>query len=126
MSPRASGTRSPTRTPPSSRGWASASPRPTAISTSYARCSSRCARARTRPAPPPSSDDPAPDRVDRRLDAVVDLQLHEDVRDVVLDRLRADVQLARDLSVVLAVRDQLQDFDLAVGELRPDRLLGIG
>ena len=41
------------------------------------------------------SDDAAAHCVDRRLDAVVDLQLHQDVRDVILDRLRADVQLAR-------------------------------
>ena len=39
-------------------------------------------------------DDPGAHCVDRRLDAVLDLQLHQDVRDVVLDRLRADVQLA--------------------------------
>src|SRR5581483_11558826 len=38
-----------------------------------------------------NSDDPAADRIHGRLDAVVDLELHEDVRDVVLDGLRADV-----------------------------------
>ena len=56
-----------------------------------------------------SLDDPAADGVDRRLDAVLDLELHEDVRDVVLDRLRADEQLAGDLGVVLADGDQPQD-----------------
>src|SRR5919198_693855 len=65
-------------------------------------------------------------RLERRLDAVVDLQLHQDVRDVVLDRLRADVQLGGDHRVVLAVRDQLQDLDLAVRELRADRSLDLG
>src|SRR5438067_11121483 len=72
-----------------------------------------------------SSDDSAPDGVDGRLDAVVDLELHQDVRDVVLHRLRADVELSRDLRVVLAVRDQLQDLDLAVGELGADRPLDL-
>src|ERR687891_574469 len=70
-------------------------------------------------------DDPASNGVNSRLDAVLDLQLHEDVRDVVLDRLRADEELARDLGVVLAVRDQLQDLELAVGELGPDRRGGV-
>src|SRR6266550_6184581 len=71
------------------------------------------------------SDDSAPHRIHRGLDAVVDLKLHQDVRDVVLDRLRADVQVGGDLGFVLAVRDQLQDLDLAVGELRSDCLLGV-
>src|SRR2546421_52648 len=60
-----------------------------------------------------------------RLDAVVDLELHQDVRDVVLDRLRADVEVGGDLRVVLAVRDQLEDLDLAVGELGADRPLDL-
>src|SRR5829696_7769160 len=72
-----------------------------------------------------SLDDSAADGVDRRLNAVLDLQLHEDVRDVVLDRLRADEELAGDLGVVLAVRDQLQYLELAVGELGADRLGGV-
>ena len=42
-----------------------------------------------------SLDDSGANGVDSRLDAVVDLQLHQDVRDVVLDRLRADVELGR-------------------------------
>ena len=67
-------------------------------------------------------DDAAAHGVDRRLDAVVDLQLHQDVRDVVLHRLRADVQLGGDDGVVLAVRDQLQDLDLPFGQLGPDRV----
>ncbi len=80
-----------------------------------AHCSTRCTGARE-----PlrvALDDPGSHRVDRRLDAVVDLQLHQDVRDVVLDRLGADVKLARDHGVVLAVRDQLQHLDLTVREL---------
>ena len=55
-----------------------------------ARRRSRRARRRRAPRVAPCLDDPAPDGVDRRLDAVLDLQLHQDVRDVVLDRLRAD------------------------------------
>src|SRR5919197_142985 len=62
-------------------------------------------------------DDAAPHGVDGRLDPVLDLELTQDVRDVVLHRLRADVELGGDHRVVLAVRDQLQDLDLAVGEL---------
>src|SRR3954453_15901276 len=64
------------------------------------------------------SDDSASNSVDRGLDAVLDLELHQDVRDVVLDRLRADVERLCDLRVVLSVRDQAQDLELAVGELR--------
>src|SRR5919108_1716339 len=71
-------------------------------------------------------DDSAADRVHRRLDAVLDLELHEDVRDVVLDRLRADEELPGDLGVVLAVGDQLQHLDLAVRELGADRLGRVG
>src|SRR5580765_2380748 len=48
---------------------------------------------------------PAPDRVHRGLEAVVDLELHEDVRDVVLDGLGADVEVGGEHGVVLAVRD---------------------
>ena len=84
-------------------------------------------QARRRSAPAlPFLDDPAAHRVDGRLDAVVDLQLHQDVRDVVLDGLRADVELGGDHGVVLAVRDQLQHLDLALGELRADHLLDLG
>src|SRR5206468_6682972 len=72
-----------------------------------------------------SLDDAAANGVDGRLDAVVDLELHEDVRDVVLDRLRADVELGRDDGVVLAVRDQLQYLDLALRELRADQFLDL-
>ncbi len=71
-------------------------PRPTSSSSGCARARPSCAAA-SRAAAPRSAgllDDPAADRVDRRLDAVLDLELHQDVRDVVLDRLRADVQLA--------------------------------
>src|SRR5215210_9447669 len=47
-----------------------------------------------------SLHDSAANREDGRLDAVLDLQLHQDVRDVILDGLRADVELAGDLGVV--------------------------
>ena len=46
-------------------------------------------------------DDSGPHGVDRRLDPVFFLQLHQDVRDVVLDRLRADVELGGDLALSL-------------------------
>src|SRR4051794_31280061 len=71
----------------------------------------------------PGSDDSRTDGVHGRLNPVVDLELHEDVRDVVLHRLRADVELGRDECVVLAVRDELQYLDLAVGKLGADELL---
>ena len=60
-----------------------------------ARCATGRARSGRAAAAQRVLDDPAADRVDGRLDAVLDLELHQDVRDVVLDRLRADVQLAR-------------------------------
>jgi hypothetical protein len=44
---------------------------------------------------------------------------------VVLDRLRADVQLRRDHRVVVAGRDQLQDVELAFGQLGADRVRGL-
>src|SRR5919106_1717642 len=75
-----------------------------------------------KPARPRRLDDSAANRVDSGLDAVLDLQLHEDVRDVVLDRLWANEELARDLGVVLAVRDQFEHLDLAVRELGANRL----
>src|SRR5215210_1467624 len=70
-------------------------------------------------------DDSGAHGVDGRLDPVVDLKLHQDVRDVILDRLRADVELAGDHRVVLAVCDQLENLDLALGQLRPDRALDL-
>ena len=45
---------------------------------------------------------------------------------MILDRLRADVQLAGDHRVVLAVRDQLEHLDLSVGQLGADRLGDVG
>ena len=59
------------------------------------------ARPLERPPLERSLDDSAADCVDRSLDAVLDLQLHQDVRDVVLDRLRADVQLAAIMALSL-------------------------
>jgi hypothetical protein len=49
------------------------------------------------------------------LDAVAEVQLLEDVRDVRLDGGVADVELFRDLGVGQAVRDQAEDLLLARG-----------
>src|SRR6266498_2855027 len=86
----------------------------------FATPSRRCSSAWTLPAPrrSPLLNDSAAHGVDRGLDAVFDLKLHQDVRDVVLDRFRADEELTRDLGVVLADGDQLQHLDLPVGKLR--------
>src|SRR5918992_655114 len=91
---------------------------------SWRRCatsSAYCGLERSKPASPDALalDQASPDRIHGGLDAVLDLQLHEDVRDVVLHRLRTDVELLGNLRVVLAVGDQPKDFGLAVGELRP-------
>src|SRR3954466_10795956 len=69
-----------------------------------------------------SSDDAGTNGVDSGLDPIVDLELHQDVRDVILHCLRTDVKLRCDDGVVLAVRDQLQDLDLAVAQLCADRV----
>src|SRR6478752_4247063 len=55
---------------------------------------------------------------DDRLGAVGCLQLGEDVGDVVADRLGGEVERRRDLRVVLPGRDQVEDLELALGELR--------
>jgi hypothetical protein len=52
-----------------------------------------------------------------RLDAVAEVELLEDVRDVGLDRGVADVELLRDLQVGEAVCDQAEDFQFARGQL---------
>src|SRR5215468_6099629 len=64
-----------------------------------------------------SSDQSRANRVDGGLDAVLDSELHQDVRDVVLHRLRADVQLAGDVGVVLADGDEAEHLELARGEV---------
>jgi len=45
-------------------------------------------------------DDTTPRGQHRRLDAILDAELHEHGRDVVLDRARADVKALADLAVV--------------------------
>src|SRR5262249_52916266 len=72
--------------------------------------------------------DPAvAERVDHRLRAVVHRQLAQDRRDVVLHRLVADLEGARDLLVAVAARDVLEHLDLARRERREERLdLSIG
>ena len=52
----------------------------------------------------------------RHLDARRDAELVEQVAQVGLDRLRAQVQLGRDLRVRPAVDDQPRDLQLALGE----------
>jgi hypothetical protein len=62
-----------------------------------------------------------------RLDAVAEIQLLQDVRDVGLDRCVADVELLCDLRIRVALRDQPQDLPLAVGQLvEPGRRRGAG
>src|SRR3954469_21793621 len=75
----------------------------------------------------PALDDPRPDRVDRGLDAVLDLELHQDAGDVVLHRLRADEELRGDLGVAFALGQQPKHLDLALGQagVRPSRLLAV-
>src|SRR6266540_7336795 len=65
----------------------------------------------------PTSHHAIPDRVARSLDAVADLELREDVRDVIANRVRADEELLRDLGVLLTACEQLQDLDLALRQL---------
>ena len=63
-------------------------------------------------------------RAHDRLRAVCDLELREDVRDVVADRLLAEHEVPRHPGVVVALRDQLEHLALALGELG-ERLRGV-
>src|SRR5690606_17884606 len=56
-----------------------------------------------------------------RLGAVGDVELHEDVRDVVADRLLAEVQRPGDLRVAAALGDQGEDLAFPVGQLGEHR-----
>src|SRR5215472_9453132 len=58
--------------------------------------------------------------MDRGLRARGDLELAEDVRDVVLDRLLAELELVGDLTIRQAERDEADDLDLT---LRQSRIL---
>ena len=51
------------------------------------------------------------------LDAVAEVELLEDVRDVRLDGRVADVELLADLGVREAAGDQTKDVQLALGQL---------
>ena len=51
------------------------------------------------------------------LDAVAQAELREQARDVGLDRRVADDELRRDLGVRQPARDELEDLELARGEL---------
>src|SRR5262245_35359901 len=62
-------------------------------------------------------EQPSLHRLHGGLHPVLDLELGEDVRDVVLHGLDADEELLRDLGVLLALRQQAQDFRLAFREL---------
>jgi hypothetical protein len=50
---------------------------------------------------------------DRRLDAVLQMELGEDIADVGLDGLLADRQFAADLPVAATARDEVQDLAFA-------------
>ena len=55
-------------------------------------------------------------RVGGGLGAIAEARLGEDICDVVRDSVEANEQLICDLLVRLAFGDQLEDFDLPVGE----------
>src|SRR5205085_7206456 len=85
-------------------------------------------RRSSRSTEPRALDDPRADRVNRGLDAVLDLELHQDACDVVLHRLRADEELRGDRRVALALRQQAKHLDLPLGETRvvPGGFLTLG
>ena len=66
---------------------------------------------------------PIPDRVGRGLEAIADVQLREEVRDVIANRVRADEKLLSNLGVALPACEQLQDLDLARGQVLEEKLL---
>jgi hypothetical protein len=69
--------------------------------------------------------DPCGSRDEASFGSVGDLELVEDSRDVVADRLLAEEQRRCDLRVGAALGEQLEYLDLAFGELR-ERFGGIG
>src|SRR4051794_23309648 len=70
------------------------------------------------------ADEPVLDRVHRRLGAVGEAELAEDVRDVGLHRALGDAELERDRLVRLAAGELGEDLELARGEV--DAILGVG
>src|SRR2546430_12880538 len=56
--------------------------------------------------------------VDHRFHARMQVQLLEDVPDVILDGVLGDVELLRDIPVVQALSDELEDLHLALGQAR--------
>src|ERR687897_930718 len=65
----------------------------------------------------PGEDETRLVREDDRLDAVAELELHENVRNVCLHSRLADEQFLRDLSVGEAAGHQPQHLELAGGQL---------
>ena len=63
-------------------------------------------------------DEAAPERHGDGLRARVDAQLREDVLDVGRDGLRADDEIARDLTLRPSFREQTEDLALARAEVR--------
>ena len=55
--------------------------------------------------------------IDKRLHAIIDLELAEDAAEVVLDRLLANREPEGDLLVAEALGQQVKDFDLPLREL---------
>ena len=90
-------------------------------SCSSASMSGQCRTDRARADDPPTSrvrvDEPGLVGEHDRLDAVAQVELLEDVRDVRLDGRLADVELLADLGVREAAGDQAEDVALALGQL---------
>src|SRR4051812_16463366 len=72
--------------------------------------------------PRTSAEQPEPLRPLDSLGAIADLQLAIQRARVLLDRVRRQVQLRRDLRVGGALGDQVEDLALAIGEQRLRRL----
>src|SRR5258706_4824679 len=60
-------------------------------------------------------------RTQNRLGAVGDLQLAQDIADVVAHRFGAQHQPRRDVGIRRSLRDQREDFALALAQLREER-----
>ena len=61
----------------------------------------------------------------QHLAGVLELEFAHEIRAVRIDRFRADMQLLSYLAAALDLADQLQDFELAVGQIGQGAAIGV-
>src|ERR1700693_801476 len=73
----------------------------------------------------PGLGDPAAYGLDGGLDAVVEVEFREDAGDVVVDGVRAERELVRDVVIAPAAGEPFEDLQLAFGQDGADRARGV-